>query len=143
MLAGKVPWRPDVLKKPRVKVVTGEEKLLREGWQYVNVERTLEWRDQKWRLMFKVMDERPRSLPGFEPIDVVLVQDAYGNSIRYQYIEFMAVNLEDRHTEMYAYGNFIKGLDKPYTMRGKQFIRVDDETKSNKSYGSIDSYPNI
>lgn len=135
MICGLLPWRADVLKKPRVKM-TEEERLLRDGWQYVNMSQTLSWKDKNWRLLYKVIEDRPRHLPGFDPIDVVLVQDAYGTLLKYQYIEFMAVSHEDGHAELYAYGNFLKGKDKPYIMRGKQLIRIEHEPKSFKSYGN-------
>jgi len=122
MIAGLVPWRQDVLKPKRR--VTDEDKLLRDGWVHVNPDALLRWKKQDWVLLYKIIDQKPKPLPGFDIIDLIQVQDIYGNKIQYQYIEFMAVN-GDGHAELYAYGNFIKGDTKPYLMRGRQVIRLD------------------
>lgn len=125
MLAGMVPWRMDVLKSRRR--VTEQDKLLRDGWQAVKQDGTLHWKGQEWNLLYKVVEQRPRKLPGFETIDIIRVHDINGESVAYQYIEFMAVNRRDGHAELYAYGNFLKGDTKPYLMRGRQVIRTDDK----------------
>lgn len=137
MIAGILPWRQSFLSDRRKKI-TEEQRLLRDGWQYANVDKLLEWKNAKWRLLFKVLDDRPRKLPGFDPIDIVYSQDIFGNVFKYQYVEFKAVNVENNNVELYAYGNFIKGNDKPYLMKGRQLIKIDHENKSHKTFGSGD-----
>lgn len=137
-----VPWRNDILKNPRAKY-TEEELLLRDGWQYVNITQVLTWKDQNWTLIYKVIENKPRRLPGFNVIDVDHLEEAWGNKVEYRFIEFRAVNHVDRHIELYAYGNFLKGKDKPYLMRGRQIIRVNNDTKSNQSYTSDNSCTDI
>jgi len=123
MIAGLLPWRADMLKKKRNKR-TEEEQLLRDGWQFVDANRPLEWKGETWKLLYKVVDERPRKLPDFDEISIIRVANKDGTFVGYQYIEFMAVNNEDKHVELYAYGNFLKGKSKPYLMQGRQVVRI-------------------
>lgn len=116
MLAGIVPWRADALKKPRR--ITDADKLARDGWLPVSKDGVLNWRGRDWTLLYKVVSPKPRHLPGFDPVP----PDAY------HYVEFMAVG-KDGRAELYAYGNFLRGESKPYLMRGRQVVRVDDGHK--------------
>lgn len=116
MIAGILPWRSDVLKKPPIKE-SEERILLKDGWKYVNVSKILSWRNQLWRLVYKIIDQEPRIIPGFE--EIVELKD------KYHYIEFIAINHMDGHAELYAYGNLVKGYDRAYVMRGKQLIRME------------------
>src|SRR5882672_5128225 len=113
MIMGLLPFRADMLKKPRR--LTDEDKLLRDNWQYVNPSGFLKWKNATWVLLFKVIDTKPRKLPRFDEID--------GDN--YQYLEFMAISQDDKRAELYAYGNFLKGEDRAYLIRGKQVIRVN------------------
>jgi hypothetical protein len=114
MIAGILPWRADFLKKPYVKP-SEEERLLKDGWLYANSDKTLEWRNQKWTLMYKAVDNKARPLKGFPAVD---------SAYPYRYIEFMAISHDDKHAELYAYGNFIKGEYKPYLMQGRQIVKL-------------------
>lgn len=111
MIAGLVPWNGNIFKKKRR--ITDLDILLRQGWNYVNIAKFLNWQGRQWQLLFKVVDPNPRPLPGYR---------LPGND--FHYIEFKAIDTIDKHAVLYAYGNFQKSPTKIYVMENRQVVRL-------------------
>lgn len=112
MIMGLLPFRNDVLKKPRL---TEKEYLLKSGWLLTGI-RVLGWQGSSWTLYYKIISEKPVIIPGHLELFNTPTQ-------HWQYIEFKALHdADDNRVELFAYGNFLKGDDKPYLMRARQVL---------------------